>query len=65
MFACLFDKYKIYISPRKLKDDLKMMAYSAPAVHHQDHLVCAAGIAIVGKDGLSLSYDSFTFNEIK
>lgn len=40
-----------------------MMAYSAPAVHHRDHLVCAVGIAIVGKDSVSQLYGSFTFDE--
>lgn len=44
------DKFKIYISRRRLKDDLRMMAYSVPAAHHKGLLVFVVEIAIVGKD---------------
>lgn len=43
------DKFKTYISRRRLKSVLRMMAFSALALHRQVLLVFVIEIAIVGK----------------
>lgn len=55
-YFVFFYKLKIYISRRRLKDDLRMMVYSAHAAHHQGLLVFVVEIATVGKDSLGQQF---------